>query len=161
MYFITILPGPKGYRGKKLRTEINVGGFLDNIKRSLASFMQGRYGIDSLSTLLIIVGFVLTFVAMFTGLDLLSYVSLVFLIFALFRSYSKNFTQRSKELASFQKLVAGPQAWFALSRKKWQNRETTRYFKCKECGSVLSVPVGKGTIRTTCPKCKNQTTRKS
>lgn len=138
-----------------------MGGFLDNIKRSLSNFMQGRYGIDSLSTMLIIGGFAITLIGMFTGFNILSYVSLAILVFAVYRSYSKNIGQRSKELAAYQRAVQKPQSWFSLSRKKWVNRKTTRYFKCKECGTVLSVPVGKGTIRTTCPKCKTQTKRKS
>lgn len=138
-----------------------MGGFLDNIKRSLGTFMQGRYGIDGLSTMLIIVGFAITLIGMFTGFDVLSYVSLVVLIYAVFRTYSKNIGQRKKELAAYQKATQAPKAWFSLTKKKWENRETTHYFKCKECGTVLSVPKGKGTIRTTCPKCKSQTTRKS
>ena len=43
----------------------------------------------------------------------------------------------------------------------WTNRKTTRYFKCKGCGQVLSVPRGKGTLRVVCPKCKTETKQKS
>lgn len=138
-----------------------MGGFLNSIKRSLSGFMQGRYGIDSLSTALIIAGFAITLIGMFTGFDILSYVSLAVLVYAVFRTYSKNIGQRRKELDAYQGLIKKPKAWFSLTQKKWAHRKTTRYFKCKQCGTVLSVPVGKGTIRTTCPKCKNQTTRKS
>ena len=45
--------------------------------------------------------------------------------------------------------------------QKWTNRKTTRYFKCKGCGQVLSVPRGKGTLRVVCPKCKTETKQKS
>lgn len=138
-----------------------MGGFLDPVKRALSNFLQGRYGTDSLSRTLVIVGFALTLIAMFTGLDILSVVSLAILFFATYRSFSKNFNQRSKELAAYQNAIQKPKSWFSLAQKSWTNRATTRYFKCKKCGTVLSVPVGKGTIRTTCPKCKNQTTRKS
>lgn len=138
-----------------------MSGFLDNLKRGFQNFMQGRYGIDKFSTALIVVGFALTLIAMFSGLDLLSYVALPFMVYALFRAYSKNVAQRTKELDAYTGVIQKPKAWFTLTKKKWDNRSTTRYFKCEQCSTVLSVPVGKGKIKTTCPKCKNQKVRKS
>lgn len=138
-----------------------MGGFLDNLKRGLQNFMQGRYGIDKFSTMLVIVGFALTLIGMFTGFELLSYVSLVVLVYAMFRSYSKNTVQRTKELATYTRIIQKPKAWASLTKKKWDNRSTTHYFKCEQCKTVLSVPRGKGKIKVTCPKCKKQTVRKS
>lgn len=138
-----------------------MGGFLDSIKRGLQNTMQGRYGIDKLSTTIVIVGFALTVIAIVTGFDLLSYVSLVLLAYGLFRTYSKNRAQRTKELETYTRIIQKPKAWVTFTKKKWDNRATTRYFKCEQCKTVLSVPLGKGKIKTTCPKCKNQTVRKS
>lgn len=45
--------------------------------------------------------------------------------------------------------------------KMWANRKTTKYFKCKNCGQMLSVPKGKGKIRVTCPKCHTKVEMKS
>lgn len=45
--------------------------------------------------------------------------------------------------------------------KMWANRKTTKYFKCKNCGQILSVPKGKGKIRVTCPKCGTKVEMKS
>ena len=73
----------------------------------------------------------------------------------------KNIAARSKENAAFEQAVQKPKRWIALQRKAWANRKTTRYFKCKGCGTVLSVPRGKGTLRVVCPKCKTETTKKS
>ena len=63
--------------------------------------------------------------------------------------------------APFERIVEKPRKQLSLRRKKWTNRKTTRYFKCKGCGQVLSVPRGKGTLRVVCPKCKTETKQKS
>ena len=41
------------------------------------------------------------------------------------------------------------------------NRKTTKYFRCKGCGQILSIPRDKGTMRIVCPKCKTEVMKKS
>ena len=91
----------------------------------------------------------------------LKIVALIVLAYSLFRSYSKNIAARDRENATFERIVEKPRKQLSLMRKKWTNRKTTRYFKCKGCGQVLSVPRGKGTLRVVCPKCKTETKQKS
>lgn len=122
---------------------------------------MGRYGIDSLSQFIVGVAIVLTLLGFFTGWSILSTVALVLLILSLFRCYSKNLAQRSKENDTFQRLIEQPKRYLAVARKAWVNRKTTRYFKCKNCGTFLSVPRGKGKLRVTCPTCHEQSQRKS
>ncbi|AEB06765.1 hypothetical protein Corgl_0651 [Coriobacterium glomerans PW2] len=45
--------------------------------------------------------------------------------------------------------------------KMWVNRKTTKYFRCKTCGAMMSVPRGKGRIRVTCPRCRTTVEKKS
>lgn len=136
-------------------------GFLERMQWKLAGMMQGRRGTDSFSNFLMVVGIVLLLGSIVPGLDMLSWVALVVLAYALFRSYSKNIAARERENAAFERIVAGPKKQLSLARKKWANRKTTRYFTCKGCGQVLSVPRGKGTLRVVCPKCKTETKQKS
>ncbi len=136
-------------------------GFFERLQWKIAAWMQGRNGVDGLSNFLMGVGIILIILSVLPGLDLLSWVVLAVLAVALFRSFSKNIAARSKENAAFERAVQRPKRWFALKRKEWANRKTTRYFKCKGCGTVLSVPRGKGTLRVVCPKCKTETTKKS
>lgn len=138
-----------------------MSGLWDKIKHSLGSFMQGRYGVDSFSTMLMIVGLVLTVIASLTGLSVLSYCALAIMVYAIYRMYSKNSAKRSKELKTYLSVIEKPKSWFSFNKKKFENRDTTKYFKCEQCGTMLSVPIGKGKIRVTCPKCKNQSMRKS
>lgn len=123
--------------------------------------MQGRYGVDGLSNLIIAVAVVLLILSVIPGLDLLSTLALVLMIVAVFRMCSKNFAARQRESDAYERIARRPKKAYALAKKKWVNRKTTLYFKCKGCGQELSVPRGKGTLRVVCPKCKTETTKKS
>ena len=136
-------------------------GFLERLLWMLSGLMQGRRGADTFSNFLVVAGIVLLFASLIPGLDLLSWVALIVLAYSLFRSYSKNIAARDRENATFERIVEKPRKQLSLMRKKWTNRKTTRYFKCKGCGQVLSVPRGKGTLRVVCPKCKTETKQKS
>lgn len=138
-----------------------VKGFLERMQWKLAGMMQGRRGADGFSNFLMAVGIVLLLGSIIPGLGMLSWVALAVLAYSLFRSYSKNIAARDRENAAFERIAAGPKKHLSLMRKQWTNRKTTRYFTCKGCGQVLSVPRGKGTLRVVCPKCKAETKRKS
>lgn len=66
-----------------------------------------------------------------------------------------------QENQKYLRLSAKPRRSYELAKKKWSNRKTTKYFRCKNCGQELSVPRGKGTMRVVCPKCKTETKMKS
>ena len=136
-------------------------GFLERLQWKLSGMMRGRRGAATFSNFLVVAGIVLLFASLIPGLDLLSWVALIVLAYSLFRSYSKNIAARDRENATFERIVEKPRKQLSLMRKKWTNRKTTRYFKCKGCGQVLSVPRGKGTLRVVCPKCKTETKQKS
>ena len=141
--------------------EVRVKGFLERLQWKLAGMMQGRRGADTLSNFLVVVGIVMLLASIIPGLDLLSWVAFVVLAYSLFRSYSKNIAARDRENAAFERVVEKPRKQLSLMRTKWTNRKTTRYFRCRGCGQVLSVPRGKGTLRVVCPKCKTETKQKS
>ena len=136
-------------------------GFLERLQWKLAGMMQGRRGADSFSNFLVIVAIVLLLASIVPGLDLLSWPALAVLAYSLFRTYSKNIAARERENATFERITQKPKKQLSLWNKMWTNRKTTRYFKCKGCGQVLSVPRGKGTLRVVCPKCKAETKQKS
>ena len=46
-------------------------------------------------------------------------------------------------------------------KRQWQEYRTYRYLICPQCSQRLRVPRGKGKIRVTCTKCKNQFVAKS
>ena len=73
----------------------------------------------------------------------------VLMVFILFRMFSKNLTKRRAENQKFMGWI-----W-----KAWNNaagaapgRIRSIAFTCR-CGAICRVPVGKGKIVITCPKC--------
>lgn len=130
-------------------------------KYKMAQWMMGRYGIDQLTQALMIAGCAVVLVNFFAHSGVLSTIALLLMGWGLFRCYSRNIAARAKELAKYQELMAKPKAWWRLTNKKWVNRKTTLYFKCKGCGSILNVPKGKGKLRVTCPKCGTQVEKHS
>lgn len=124
-----------------------------NFKYRMAQWMMGRYGIDELTQALMLLGCAFVLVNFFAHSSILSTLALLLMALGIFRCYSKNIPARARELAKYQELMVKPKAWWRLFNKKWINRKTTIYFKCKGCGAVLNVPKGKGKILVTCPKC--------
>lgn len=47
------------------------------------------------------------------------------------------------------------------AKKMWKERKTKAFLKCPNCGTMLSVPKGKGKIIVTCPKCHARMETKS
>lgn len=136
-------------------------GFFERLQWRLASWMQGRYGNDNLSSFLLALAIISLILSVIPGLDLFSWLTFLLMLVSVFRTCSKNIAARSKENDTYERLATKPKHWYSVARKAWVNRKTTRYFKCKGCGTVLSVPRGKGKLRVVCPKCKTETMKKS
>jgi len=133
------------------------GGWLRQLGAKMSAhmrnFMMGRYGTDKLNTAILITGVIASILKVFTtndSLDLaLTVISYGFMIWAIFRSFSRNTYKRYQENRKYLQL---------LDRiKDRQNR----YFNCPRCRQVVRVPRGKGKIAITCPKCKEKFVRKT
>lgn len=135
--------------------------WFQNLGYKMQSFMAGRYGYDELSRAMSIIALICLLVAMFTGWPLLSTVALILWVWALIRSYSKNFSKRQLERQSYLRLTGRIKGWFGTKKRAWSERKTHCYFKCPNCKKTLRVPKGKGKIKITCPECKTQITKKT
>lgn len=129
-------------------------GFFSKIEYRLSEMMEGCYGIDNLGRFTAVL--MAIFLAMgFMGVPVASLASLALCFYSMFRCYSKNTEKREAENREFLARTAGPRRWMKLQKKKRDNKDTA-YFTCKKCGTIYSVPKGKGKIRTTCPNCHEQ-----
>ena len=122
------------------------------IRNALQRFMYGRYGSDQLNVFLLVAYLVLLLLSGLPGLGLLETVSLVLMVWTLFRMLSRNCAARRAENAKFLKLAGPVIRWWRLRRTILRDKEH-RYFKCPKCGQHLRVPKGKGTITVHCRGC--------
>ncbi len=127
----------------------------------LQQFMVGRYGNDKFSFFLSIVGVIFGFLGNFKSLRFLYFIGLALIIYSLWRSLSRNYEARRKELNWFLRVSEKPMQEFKLIKNQIRDRSTHRYFKCKSCKTVLRVPKNRGKIEITCPKCRMKSIKKT
>lgn len=134
--------------------------WIEKMNWKLQCWMQGRYGLDSLSQTLSWAACFLILLSIFIPYRWMSTLAWVLLIFSMYRMCSKKILKRQKELAAYERLIKRPKAFFTLQKRRFTDRKTFRYFKCS-CGKVLRVPRGKGKIDIACPACHEHMVRKS
>lgn len=127
--------------------------WLEKIGWKLEQFMRGRNGTDSLSNFLTAAAMILLVVSFIPAVSWLIFVSLAIFIYSMFRSYSKKLDKRRAENAAWLNLTKPMREGWRLMRRRFADRKTHRYFKCKRCGQYLRVPKGKGKIVVTCKNC--------
>ena len=125
---------------------------------AVARFMYGRNGMDQMNQLLLrgYIGLlaaelVFNLLRLRAPLVICEVLLWVLMVYILFRMFSKNLPKRREENQRFLN-------WFwrikssAAGAKARRADKDHKYFICK-CGAVCRVPVGKGKIVITCPKC--------
>lgn len=135
------------------------------MRERLQRFMSGRYGADDLSKTLDVTALVFLLVSLFSGklavLGIFYWFGLGLLIYTCFRTLSRNVAKRNDENQRFlgwryQRTVKGNAA-----KKRWEQRDTYRFYKCPGCKQRVRVPKGRGKICITCPKCKREFVKRS
>ena len=101
--------------------------------------MVGRYGTDQFTLFLIIFSMVFTFLGNFRPTRFLYFIGVAIIFYGLFRTLSKNYEARRKELNWYLRWSEKPRAELKLFGNKLRDRNTHKYFKCKECKTVLRV----------------------
>lgn len=123
------------------------------ISAGMRNFMAGRYGNDKLNMYILGIGVIICLISMFIPVAvvnlLLTVVSYVLMIWAIFRTFSRNTYKRYQENRRFL---------LFLDRIKDRDH---KYFSCPKCRQPVRVPKGKGKIAITCPKCREKFIRKT
>jgi hypothetical protein len=130
--------------------------------------MYGRNGSDQLNMALLVVYLVIwvlgTILYRVTGSALLysavQAVMVVLAVLVLFRCFSKNLAKRRGENAKFLNWWYPVKSRFAGMKQRRADK-AHKYFTCKTCKTICRVPVGKGKIEITCPKCGGKIKGKS
>lgn len=127
----------------------------------LRNFMIGRYGGDHLSIALLALSILLTLIGQIFRIPILILMSYIPMGLCIFRTLSKNITKRSMENYKFAMLMSPVYSWFKRLQSRIKDSKTHKYFKCPSCKATLRLPKGKGKILITCPKCRNEFTKKT
>ncbi len=138
-------------------------GFFQRMGMAVARFMYGRNGVDQLNRALAAAYLILFFVGMLISnllkSDALAYVFTVLenilVIILLFRTFSKNLYKRRAENQRWVNWWWRVKSNNAGAKARHADKDH-KYFTCKQCKTICRVPVGKGKIIITCPKCKAQ-----
>ena len=138
-----------------------MGNFFYRIRTALARFMYGRNGPDQLgfATLWVCIGLELASSLLVRKFpvagSLIYYASLALWVWLLFRMFSKNLYKRQGENTKYLNWIWGVKNKNAGAKARHADKDH-KYFTCKQCRTICRVPVGKGKIIITCPKCGAQ-----
>ena len=119
---------------------------MDKFKKKLYDVMQGRNGVDDLGRVIFIISLVLYVLSGFLRNGFLQMLSLIGLIYTMYRTFSRDLRSRQEENRKYLQFLN-------LQKMRFEMRKEYRIFKCKGCGRNIRVPKGKGKVETTCPLC--------
>ena len=131
------------------------------MKERMQRFMAGRYGNDQLNQFIFIVAIISMVLEIITRQSLFYTLTLVLLILAYVRVFSRNINKRYEENMKFlQKKDAilnksRRQKYYAAQRRNFH------IYTCPQCKQKIRIPKGKGKISITCPKCRTSFIKKS
>jgi hypothetical protein len=126
-----------------------------NYLNKITYYFRDSYGFDKLSKYLYIVGFILSF-GRYTSI-----LGFVLVIYATWRSISKNKYKRYQELSVFENYLLILKQRFYRYKSSITDYPKYKVFKCPNCSQKLRVPRKKGNIVITCKKCSTEFKGKS
>lgn len=114
--------------------------------------MMGRYGVDQLTWVLLVLSLLLSLCGSIFRVQLLGILCWAVLVVCYLRIFSRNIYDRQLENQRFM------QFWRRLKngrskRPSREQRKNYKVFSCPTCKQKLRVPRGKGKISISCPKC--------
>ncbi|MBQ8833564.1 MAG: hypothetical protein IJ001_01380 [Oscillospiraceae bacterium] len=115
--------------------------------------MSGRYGTDRLNMYILGAGLIASLLSVMIAVQPFNLIfwalSYVLMIWAIFRTLSRNTYKRYQENRKFLQVI-----------DRLKDRQH-RYFDCPKCRQMVRVPRGKGKIAITCPRCKEKFVKKT
>jgi DNA-directed RNA polymerase subunit RPC12/RpoP len=123
------------------------------MKERLRRLMQGRYGVDELSKMMVYASFVVMIVGSFAKNPYINLVGFMIIIYSYSRIFSKNQRLRSAQNLKYMQLRDSFLRKISNQIQIMKLSKTYRVYSCPGCKQLVRVPKGKGRIEVKCPKC--------
>ena len=131
------------------------------MKERMQRFMAGRYGNDQLHQFIFIVAIISMVLEIITRQSLFYTLTLVLLILAYVRVFSRNINKRYEENMKFLQKKDAILNKFRKQKYYAAQRRNFHIYTCPQCKQKIRIPKGKGKISITCPKCRTSFIKKS
>ena len=131
------------------------------MKERMQRFMAGRYGNDQLNQFIFIVAIISMVLDIITRQSLFYTLTLVLLILAYVRVFSRNINKRYEENMKFLQKKDAILNKFRKQKYYAAQRRNFHIYTCHQCKQKIRIPKGKGKISITCPKCRTSFIKKS
>ncbi|MFR8898072.1 MAG: hypothetical protein ACLVIT_04475 [Coprococcus sp.] len=131
------------------------------MKERMQRFMAGRYGNDQLNQFIFIVAIISMVLEIITRQSLFYTLTLVLLILAYVRVFSRNINKRYEENMKFLQKKDAILNKFRKQKYYAAQRRNYHIYTCPQCKQKIRIPKGKGKISITCPKCRTSFIKKS
>ena len=128
-------------------------GIWNKIRAGMGRFMAGRYGVDKLSTTIMWAAIILLLIAMFTGVPLLSTLSMALYVVILFRMFSRDRERRAAENRRFLAQAQGVRTKCTQAKARFKSRKVYKYIRCPKCRTLTRIPRGCGAVNVRCKPC--------
>ena len=133
----------------------------NELRYRFSKFMQGRYGVDSLSRFLSIVLLAIIILGMFIRIPLSGTITLVILVILYWRMFSRNIPKRYEENQKFLQIRDKLLGRFSDFGSNMSQMKDYHIYKCPRCNQKIRIPRGKGHIMVRCPRCGYEFHKKS
>ena len=131
------------------------------IKMAMASFMQGRNGVDNISYHALWGGLILILLDNFIGTGLVGLLGSALYFYSFFRMLSRNVEKRQAENRRYVQFTANWKKEVKQFFLRLKGTKEYKYFRCPACKNRLRLRRGCGEKHITCPVCKHQFDQKA
>ena len=119
--------------------------------------MKNRFNVDEFGIFLVWVGIISSVISYFAKSSFFSSLGMIFFIYAIFRSFSRNKLKRALENKAFKKQFLNPvKNSFKGFKQNDSMNKGHKEVSCPNCGQKLRIPKGKGKLKVKCPKCSTK-----
>ena len=134
---------------------------IEDLKYRFTRFMQGRYGVDSLSRFLSVLLLVFIALGLFVRIPFSGMITFVILVILYWRMFSRDIPKRYEENQKFLQIRDKLLGRFSSFGSNMSQFKDYHIYKCPRCNQKIRIPRGKGHIMVRCPSCGYEFHKKS